>query len=202
MFGVSTPFQILGGYSWPVIYLVVSALGISHFFTATKEIKSREREKKEQRNNMNLCQLQTKKGCFVTPCIPRVSVDYRRLVFCAKLLQKGTNNADIFLRLLTWPLCSSSGLKQSPFWLLLTLSFSGQPAQSRLLSSALRCRLPSLGSLVNCSSVFSRTFLSSSISGLVGDLEFKPFIWISRQNKEIVCQAYHPHSVTSNLVLL
>ena len=35
--------------------------------------------------------------------------------------------------------------------------------------------------------VFSRTFLSSSSSSLVGDLKFKPFVWISHQNWQRDC---------------
>ena len=60
------------------------------------------------------------------------------------------------------------------------------------LSTALSgffCQLPS---------VFSRTFLSSSTSSLAGDLEFKPFVWVSRLNKEIVCLVHHPHSSYSS----
>ena len=34
-------------------------------------------------------------------------------------------------------------------------------------------------------SVFSGTFLPSSTSGLVGDLVLRPFVWVSRQNRQI-----------------
>ena len=44
---------------------------------------------------------------------------------------------------------------------------------------------------------FSRTCLSSPTSGLVGDLDFKPFVWFrAKTDKGIVCLADHPHSVT------
>ena len=33
-------------------------------------------------------------------------------------------------------------------------------------------------------SVFSRTFLPSSTSGLAGDLALRPFVWVSRQNRQ------------------
>ena len=57
-------------------------------------------------------------------------------------------------------------------------------------------RLTLYGFLCQLAPVFSLTFLSSSTSGLVRDLEFKPFEFRAKTEKEIVCQAYQPHSVT------
>ena len=44
-------------YSWPVIHLVGSDRGITHFFTATRN-RTEGVEEKEQTNNMDLGQLQ------------------------------------------------------------------------------------------------------------------------------------------------
>ena len=67
-------------------------------------------------------------------------------------------------------------------------------------STASLRQLPSLGSFTNSprqSPGFSRTCLSSPTSGLVGDLESKPFVWFrAKTDKGVVCLVDHPHSVT------
>ena len=70
-----------------------------------------------------------KKGCFVTLCIFHASVDYRRRVFCAKLRQKPRGMpTHLWLSSLTISFC----------W----PSFPRTAISRRLVSSALRCRLP------------------------------------------------------------
>ena len=55
-------------------------------------------------------------------------------------------------------------------------------------------RLPSPNHL----SGFLFKLLSSNTSGLVGDLESKPFVWFrAKTDKGIICLADHPHSVTT-----
>ena len=57
-------------------------------------------------------------------------------------------------------------------------------------------------SLAHCPG-FSRICLSSTTSGLVGDLDSKLFVWFrAKTSKGIVCLADHPHSVKSCSVLM
>ena len=98
------------------------------------------------------------------------------------------------------------------YWLILT----GLPSllldsiSLRLVSAAVRCRLPiallclpsPTASLwvpsSNLSSRLSRTCLSYPTSGLVRDLESKPFVWFcTKTDKGIVCLAHSLHSVTT-----
>ena len=75
-------------FSWPRIRLVV----LSHFRLEVLHISLRphkyDRDGGRKRTNTVLGQLQAQERQFVTLCILRTSVDYRRRVFCTKLLQK------------------------------------------------------------------------------------------------------------------
>ena len=107
-------------------------------------------------------------------------VDYRGRIFFAELLQKPLGMTTHLWLVLSapsrLPLCVS--LRQ--------LTLSGFLFQLPL--SGFLCQLPS---------GFSRTCLSSLASGLVGDLEFKPFIWFrTKTDKGIVCLAGYPYSVS------
>ena len=136
--------------------------GISHFFTATKNTTKVE----GQKNNMDLGQLQAQERevcvtiLFSFSCICRLSW----ACILRETSTKATCNANISLTI--FPHCL----------ILLTVL--------PLDSSALRCRRLSLGSFVNSPSLFSRTSLPSSNSGFAGDLELKPFVWVSRQNRQ------------------
>ena len=160
--------------------------GISHFFTATRNTIEGVGEK-EQTNTIDLVSSKCKKGSFVTLhslCICRLTL--------ACILRK------ISTKLLGMP---------THLWLSSSLLLNSSP--HRLLSSAVRCQLPlcvslrqltSLGSFTNSLSGFSQTCLSSPTSGLVGDLESKPFVWFcAKIDKGIVCLVDHPHSVTASL---
>ena len=124
----------------------------------------------------------------------RAFAGYRWRVFCAKLPQSHgmltrlllVNPASVgqqvlavvFLTSVGYLLCLASifSLPLSTDCLLLWTAIS-----SRLFSSAFHCQL--------ILSVFSGTFLSSSTSGLTGDLVLRLFVWVSSQNKEILWPA-------------
>ena len=129
--------------------------GYHSFLYSHTNTTERVREKKTNEQLWTWVSSKRKKGSFVASCILHASVDYRRRVFCAKLLQKTTRITNYFLPLL---------LTVLP------------------LDSIVDSLSPS--SFVNCPCVFSCTFLSSSTSGLVADLELKPFVWVSRQNRQ------------------
>ena len=153
-------------------------------------------EEKKTRRNTDLVQLQTQER-FVpdTFCAAfREFLDYRGRVFCAQLLQSHkqcwhllalVNPASVgqqvlavaFLTSVDSLLCPSS---HSHCLLLLTVSFSRQ------LSQAVWSLQPSFVnySLSLSLSLFSRTFLPSTTSGLTGDLDLRPFVWVSRQNRQ------------------
>ena len=125
-------------YSWPVIHLVVSA-GVFHISLRPQKIQPRG-WKEEKTNNMDLGQFQAQEREF---CVTLHSSCIRRLSPACILREtssKGTNNADIFSRWLTRPLCSSSGLSSrlSDFcWL------PSRPCFHLLLpSSADFCQIP------------------------------------------------------------
>ena len=117
----------------------------------------------------------SKKGSFVTLhslCICRLTL----ACICAKLLQ-ATRNANSSLTVFL----TASGLYLTP-----TALFCCPLSTAPL-------RLPSPTHL----SGFLFQLLSSPTSGLVGDLEPKPFVWFrAKTDKGIVCLADHPHSVT------
>ena len=161
--------------------------GILRFFTATKN--STERVKGRTNEQTRTWVSKREKGTFMWRfCAAfRAFVDYRGRVFFTKCLQKPLGMLTLlWLFFLTAPFC----------W----PSFPWTAISRRLVSSALRCRLPSLGSLVNWPSLFARTFLSSSTSGLVGDLELNPFVWVSRQKRQRdLLPGAHTHSVKAAL---
>ena len=121
--------------------------------------------KNEQTNNMDLCQLQAQEREFCDDFVQLFVhfVDYRGRAFCAQLLQK----------LLRMP---------AHFWLSSLIASLCWPSVPWTPSSTPTPRLPS-----SSGPVFSRTFFSSSTSGFAGDLEFKPFVWVSRQNRQRDC---------------
>ena len=124
---------------------------ISHFPTATQNTTE-----EEQTNNTDLGQFQAQEREFCdtlhSPCICRLSP----ACILRETSTKGTNNADIFSRWLTRPLCRSSGLSSrlSDFcWLsslpcfhLLLPPSADRPLWTAtsgwLLSTALRCQPP------------------------------------------------------------
>ena len=63
-------------------------LGVLHISLHIRKIQPRGWKKNNKRTSTDLGQLQTQEREFVTLCILCVSVDYRRRVFCEKLLQK------------------------------------------------------------------------------------------------------------------
>ena len=159
--------------------------GISHFFTATKNATDRVGEK-EQTNNMDLGQLQAQeRGFCVTilcsfSCICRLSCACIFRETSSKATRSANSSLTVFshclLRLTVLPLDSyltPTGLFCRPL--------------STVLSGYL-CQLPPL---------FSRTFLSTSTSGLVRDSSSSPlFRFCAKTDKEIVCLHHHPYSVT------
>ena len=151
--------------------------------------------RKNKRTNIGLGQLQVQEGeVYVTflcnsLCICRLS---RACIFREK---KKPLTMLTSSRISLPGLCRSTGLSSrlsnfcwlfsSPYLHLLTASFSWLCPSldcylkpTVLFSSALLCQL--------ALSVFSRTFLPSSTSGLAGDLALRPFVSVSHQNKEIV----------------
>ena len=134
--------------------------GISHFFMATKNTTERVERRTNEQYGLGSTP-STRRGVLWWFCAAFCAfVDYRGHVFCAKLLQKTTRNANSFLTV--FPHCL----------LLLTV---------HPLDSVVNC---SLWVPFSTAPVFSRTFLSSSTSGLEEDLEFKPFVWVSCQNRQ------------------
>ena len=117
-----------------------------------------------------------KKGSFVTLhslCICRLS----QACICAKLLQASRN-------------ANSS----------LTIFLNGPGLYLTPTISVVDC--PSVSPFANFPSGFSRACLSYPTSGLVRDLEYKPFVWFrAKTDKGIVCLADYPHSVTRTFVL-
>ena len=151
-------------YSWPVIHLVVFSHlrpGALHISLRTHKTQPRGWKKRINEQRRTWVSSKRKKSEFVTllccsPCICRLS----RACIGAKpesafLVAKATRNADSSL---DCPVLST-GLFYS---LLLTVLFLCQLARS----------------------VFSGTFLPSSTSNLAGDLALRPFVWVSRQNRQ------------------
>ena len=127
----------------------------------------------------------------MTVCILCASVDYRRRVFCTKLLQKPVwNGNEIFDCLPSLPPSAdrpSPRLLSHANWSLLLVVFDSL----------------SPSSFVNWPCVFSRTFLSSSASCLEGDLELKPIDWVShqkRQRRRLTSTHTHTHTHNGHIV--
>ena len=97
-------------------------------------------------------------GTLHSPCNCWLS---RKCIF-REIYSKASNNADF-----CW-LCHSL--------------YCQLKANSSPLPSVVNCHSPF--SFVNWPCVFSGTFLSSSTSDLAGDIELKPFLWVSRQNRQ------------------
>ena len=165
--------------------------------------------KKEQRTNVQygFGSTQSARRASLWHCIPCASVDYHWRVVFAKLLQ-ATRNANssltVFLtanrcRLRTAnSSCLSASLCQdsiSPDWSLL-LSVVDWPSASPFTNCLLWAPFSFTGvplptDLASLGSAFPPT------SGLVGDLDSKPFVWFrTSTNKGIICLADHPHRVT------
>ena len=164
-----------------MIHLVVSA-GVFQISLRPQKIQPRGR-KEEQTNNMDLGLLQAQESEFCvtlhSPCIRRLSP----ACILRETSTKGTNNADIFSRWLTRPLCSSSGL--SSLW----------TANSKL--TALLC--PPL------STVSLRLPLSTALLSFLGPSSPRPlpvsreissssplFGFPAKTDKETVCPAPTP----------
>ena len=157
---------------------------------------------------MDLSQLQAQEREFCdtlhSPCICRQSPT----CIWRETSTKATSHADIFWFWLIRPLCRTSGLSShlSDFcWLLSQLSFhlllppsAGRPSPRLLFYTDWFLLLSVL--LFTWPCIFSGTFLSSSTSGLVVDLELKPFVLVSRQNRQRDClTGTHTHIVSHNV---
>ena len=179
----------------PILFLASDSTsgfrrGISHFFTATKDTTDRVEGRTNEQYGLGSVP-SARKGVLCDDFVQLFVhfVDYRGRVFFAKLLQKP-------LGMLTHLLLSS--LSASFCWPF----FPWTAISRRLVSSAVRCRLlslgsfvnwTSLGSFVNCLSVFSCIFLSSSTSGLVVYLELRPLCGFrTKTDKNIVCPESTP----------
>ena len=166
--------------SWTVIHLVVST-GVFHISFRPQKIQPSEWKEENKQTIWTWVSSKRKKGCFVTPWIPRASIDYRWHVFFTKLLQKQLG----MLTLVDCVLCPA------PIFsclLLLTLSADCLP-----LLSVVDCFFPS--SFVNSPLCLLWTFLSSSTSGVAADLELKPFVWVLCQNRQRDClTGAHAHT--------
>ena len=159
--------------------------GISHFFTATK-LQPRE-WKEEQTNNMDLGQFKAKERelCVTISCSFSCICWLSWACIFRNISTKAIRNANSSLTV--FPYCLL-------LWTVLPLDCYRTPTS--LFCSPLSTAF-SLGSFVNWPFLFSRTSLSSSTSGLAGDLELKPFFWISCQNtKRSSARRTHPHSAT------
>ena len=131
-------------------------LGVSHISLRPHKIQSRGWKKKNKRTNTDLGQLQAQEREFVILCILRAFVDY---IFSTKSTRNANSSLTVF----------------SPCLLLLTVL----PLDCYLMPTGLFC--PPLSTAL---SIFSGTFLPFSTSDLVGDLELRPFVWVSRQNRQ------------------
>ena len=167
-------------YSWPVIHQVVSDQ--EHYTFLYRYAKhNRESRGKEQTNKHGLGSApSTRGGSLGHFCAALHAFAGYRGQIIARNFPKSTRNADLSFD------CPSSIFSLPPFadCVLLWTAISSQ-----LLSSALLCQLTLF--------VFSPTFLPSSTSGLMGDLALRPFVWVSRQSKEILWPA-HTHTNTTN----
>ena len=153
--------------------------GITHFFTA-QELQSSEWEKKnkEQTNNKALANSSARRLSCDTPCIPC------RLTLAWISTENSTYHEECWLILIGLPSLMLDSLS------------------CRLVTSAVRCRLPNChpaSAVANCllwvplsnsSLAFPYPLLvTSKIAG-------SGLCLVSRQNKGIVCLADHLHSVT------
>ena len=150
-----------------------------------------ERVGKKQTNNMDLGQFQGKKGeVYVwhlhSPCICRLTL----ACILRETSKKCTNNADIFLRWLARPLCSSSGFSSR-----LSDSDILWTVHSKLTSSPLpSVRPPLCISLRQLTlSGFLCQLLFSPTSSLIRDLELRPlFSFTPKQTKRSSAWRTHP----------
>ena len=154
-----------------MIHPVVSDRGITHFFKATQKY-NREGGRKNKRTNRDLGQLQAQEREFCdtlhSPCICRLSPACILRETSTKAIRNATH---LWLSSLTASFC----------W----PSFPWTAISLWLVSSALRCRLHLSVFLCQLLSVFYRTSLSSSTSGLAGVLAVRPFVLVSRQTQRM-----------------
>ena len=148
---------------------LVVPIGASHISLSLQEIQSREREKKEQTNNM-LGLTQVPKGNYVTVCICRLTLAW----------VSSENSTTLLECRLIFPHCSGPHLirlvSQLRCRLVTPLS---------LANCFLELLCPTLWP------AFPSYFWSSKISSP------KPFVWFfAKTDKGIVCLADHLHSVT------
>ena len=155
--------------------------GISHFTTTTQNTTDRVGEK--ERTNTDLGQLQALEREF---CDTLHSLCICRQSWACTLREISTqSHLECQLIFDCLPSLPPSADRPSPGLLSHT--------DGSLLLSVVDCLSPS--SLVNWPSVFPRTFLSSSTSGLVGDLELRPLCGFrAKADKEILWPARtHTH---------
>ena len=171
-------------YSWPVIRLVVSLTSDQGHFTFLYRYAkhNREGERKKQTNKHGLeSGLSARKGSLWHCAF------YELTWACTR-----SSHKPLTMRTTSrvgWPgLCRLAGLcsRLSDFcslscFHLLTASYCRlcHSLDSYLKPTGLFC--PALSTTL---SIFSRTFLPSSTSGLVGDIVPKPFVWVLRQNRQ------------------
>ena len=152
---------------------LVVPIGASHIFLPLQEIQSREREKKEQTNNM-LGLTQVQKGSYVTLCICRLTLAWISSENSTTLLECRL----ILTRLLSllWTSSHPTGL-------------------SAPVSTGLSCHpLPTPFFEVLFPTLFSRSLTHFRSRR---DFKSKPFVWFhAKTDKGIVCLVDHLHSVT------
>ena len=148
-----------------MIHPVISDRGITHFFKATQKY-NREDGRKNKRTNTDLGQLQAQEREFCdtlhSPCICRLSP----VCILRETSTKATRNANSCL--IVFPHCH----------LLLTILL----LDCYLTPTGLFC-----SPLSTALCVFPGTFLSSSTSGLVGDLVLSPLCgFCAKTDEELV----------------
>ena len=129
-----------------------------------------------------------KKGSFVTLCILRASVDYHRRVFCAKRLQK-----PVGIPTHLW----LSSLAASFSW----PSFPWTAISRRLVSSALRCRLP-LSVFLRQLPLYLLWYFPLLVHFRSRRRSRAQVLWVSHRNKEIVWPVYPPTQWLHRITLL
>ena len=140
---------------------------ITHFFTDTQNTTERVEEKNKW-TNTDLGQLQVQEGGSLWDNFVQLSKHYQAIMGVNFVwnFHKVIRHADS----LDYP-ASIFSLPLSADCVLLWTAISSRPFSSTLL-----CQL--------ALSVFSGTFLPSSISDLVRDLTLRPFVWVSHQNRQ------------------
>ena len=147
-------------------------------------------ERKNKRTNTVLGQLQAQErefyDTFHSPCICRLSPS----CILRETSTKATRNANSSLTV--FPHCH--------------LQLTILPLDCYITPTVLLCSLLLTASLrppfVNSPSFFSGTFLSSSTSGLAGDLIIRPFVWVSRQSRQrdSLTSAHTPNTTNGHIV--